>query len=68
MITTVGMIGLGIMGSAMSTNLLAAGFLVVGCDIDSKRVDDFVEKGGRSAATPSEAVEDADVAIRCNAE
>ena len=63
MITTVGMIGLGIMGSAMSTNLLAAGFSVVGCDIDSKRVDDFVEKGGRSAATPSEAVADADVVI-----
>ena len=63
MITTVGMIGLGIMGSAMSTNLLAAGFSVVGCDIDSKRVDDFVEKGGRSAATPSEAVADSDVAI-----
>ena len=63
MITTVGMIGLGIMGTAMSTNLLAAGFSVVGCDIDSKRVDDFVEKGGRSAAAPSEAVADADVVI-----
>jgi len=63
MITTVGMVGLGIMGSAISTNLLAAGFAVVGCDIDPGRVSDFVEKGGRAAATPSEAVADADVAI-----
>ena len=63
MMTTVGMVGLGIMGSAISTNLLAAEFAVVGCDINSGRVDDLVDKGGRGAATPSEAVADADVAI-----
>jgi 3-hydroxyisobutyrate dehydrogenase-like beta-hydroxyacid dehydrogenase len=32
MTTTVGMIGLGIMGGAMARNLVAAGFDVVGCD------------------------------------
>ena len=63
MTTTVGMVGLGIMGSAMSTNLLAAGFAVAGCDIDPGRIGDFDEKGGTAAASPGEAVADADVAI-----
>ena len=63
MTTTVGMGGLGIMGSAMSSNLLAAGFAVTGCDIDPDRSGDFVEKGGTAAATPGDAVAGADIAI-----
>ena len=63
MTTTVGMVGLGIMGSAMSSNLLAAGFAVTGCDIDPDRSGDFVEKGGTAAATPGDAVAGADIAI-----
>ncbi len=63
MTMTVGMVGLGIMGSAMSSNLLAAGFAVTGCDIDQGRIDDFTAKGGTSAASPREAVAEADVAI-----
>ena len=55
MTTTVGMVGLGIMGSAMSSNLLAAGFAVTGCDIDRNRIDDFRAKGGNPAASPREA-------------
>ncbi len=60
MSVTVGMVGLGIMGSAMSGNLLAAGFPVVGCDIDDVRADAFAAGGGEKAATPST------VAARCD--
>ncbi len=63
MTTTVGMVGLGIMGSAMSANLLAAGFAVTGCDIDPGRIGDFTANGGTAAASPGDAVADADVAI-----
>ncbi len=63
MTKTVAMVGLGIMGSAMSSNLLAAGFAVTGCDIDPGRIGDFVEKDGTAAASPGEAVADADIAI-----
>ena len=63
MTTTVGMVGLGIMGSAMSSNLLAAGFAVAGCDIDPGRIGDFTANGGTAAASPRDAVADADVAI-----
>ncbi len=63
MTTTVGMVGLGIMGSAMSSNLLAAGFAVTGSDIDRNRIDDFRAKGGTPAASPREAVADAEIAI-----
>ncbi len=63
MTTTVGMVGLGIMGSAMSANLLAAGFAVTGCDIDPGRIGDFTANGGTATASPGDAVADADVAI-----
>ncbi len=42
----VGMIGLGIMGSAMSANLLKAGFQMVGYDILPELVGAFTERGG----------------------
>jgi putative dehydrogenase len=49
---TVGMIGLGIMGSAMSFNLGRAGFRVVGCDLMPKRRAEHVRSGGVAAASP----------------
>lgn len=55
---SVGMIGLGAMGSAMSGNLLRAGFEVVGHDIDGDRVDALVSAGGVAASSA------ADVAAR----
>jgi len=48
-VTTVGMVGLGIMGSAMSGHLLARGFDVAGVDPAEQAVDAFVDHGGRSA-------------------
>ena len=45
---TVGMIGIGIMGSAMSKNLLEAGFPVVGYDVLPTAVMAFTEIGGKA--------------------
>jgi 3-hydroxyisobutyrate dehydrogenase-like beta-hydroxyacid dehydrogenase len=53
---TVGMIGLGIMGSAMAANLVKAGFRVVGYDVASKaravhrRAGGIVARSGRDVA------------------
>ncbi len=46
---TVGMIGLGIMGSAMSANLLRAGFRVTGYDLMPRRRAELVRSGGVAA-------------------
>jgi len=59
----IGMIGIGIMGSAMSANLLKAGYGVIGYDIDSGQVDALVRKGGTGAGCCREVTEQADVVI-----
>ncbi len=51
MVESVGMIGLGIMGSAMSTNLIRAGFNVIGYDVLAPRRDALRKAGGRPAKT-----------------
>ncbi len=45
----VGVIGLGIMGSAMSANLVGAGFSTLGYDILARRRSELVRIGGRAA-------------------
>ena len=59
----VGVIGLGIMGSAMSTNLLAAGFPVLGFDVDAGRRDEHVERGGVVCERPADVARGAGVVI-----
>jgi len=49
---TVGMVGLGIMGSAMSFNLGRSGFCVLGYDPVPKRRAEHARAGGVAAATP----------------
>ena len=61
--TRVGMLGLGIMGHAMSVNLLAAGFEVVGFDISSERRDALRDAGGTPAGSPRAVAEAAEVII-----
>lgn len=56
----IGFVGLGIMGTALSTNLLKAGFPVIGFDIDASRIDVLVRNGGAAAASAR------DVAQRCD--
>jgi 3-hydroxyisobutyrate dehydrogenase-like beta-hydroxyacid dehydrogenase len=59
----IGMIGLGIMGSAMSANLLKADFSVLGHDIVPERVEDLVNRGGAAAASCREVADNSEVVI-----
>jgi 2-hydroxy-3-oxopropionate reductase len=61
--STLGFIGLGIMGGPMAANLVKAGFDVVGYNRTSSKVDTLVAQGGRGAASVAEAVRDADVIV-----
>jgi 3-hydroxyisobutyrate dehydrogenase-like beta-hydroxyacid dehydrogenase len=55
----VGFVGLGIMGTALSANLIKAGFPVVGYDIAAQRMDELKRNGGSAAQSAR------DVAQRC---
>ena len=59
----VGVIGLGNMGGAIAANLLAAGFEVVGLDIDPARATHFESLGGLGAGSPGEVTDRADRVI-----
>jgi 3-hydroxyisobutyrate dehydrogenase-like beta-hydroxyacid dehydrogenase len=51
---TVGVIGLGLMGEVLAGRLMAAGFGVLGHDIDPAKNARLVTRGGRAAASPAE--------------
>jgi len=59
----VGLIGLGIMGSAMSRNLIAAGFDVIGYDVAPTAMQTFALLGGRAAASVSEVAAQSQIVI-----
>jgi len=59
--TTIGFIGLGIMGGPMATNLRSAGFEVIGHNRSPAKTERFVAAGGRGASSVAEAVAGADV-------
>lgn len=59
----VGMIGLGIMGSAMAANLMADGFAIVGYDVAEEALVALVEAGGAKAASPQEVGERCQIVI-----
>jgi 3-hydroxyisobutyrate dehydrogenase-like beta-hydroxyacid dehydrogenase len=54
---SIGLIGLGLMGSAAAERLLSGGFAVVGFDIDADKCADLRSLGGSVATSPKEAVE-----------
>ena len=60
---TVGMIGLGIMGSAMSANLTRAGFRVAGFDVVPRRRAEHKRTGGIAAKSPRDVAKRADLII-----
>jgi len=60
---TVGMVGLGIMGSAMSANLARGGFHVVGYDIAPRRGAELRRSGGIAARSPREVARRANIII-----
>lgn len=49
---TVGFIGLGLMGTAMTTNLITVGYDVLGYDPDPHRLAEHRDRGGRTADSP----------------
>ena len=53
----VGIAGIGIMGSAMSANLMKAGFEVVGFDPSAEALASHKARGGRVAGSPREVAE-----------
>ena len=59
----IGMIGVGIMGSALSANLLKAGYEVIGYDVAPRQLDGLVRAGGSGAGSCREVAEQADVVI-----
>lgn len=60
---SVGIVGIGIMGSAMMRNLLKDGFRVVGHDIAPAAMARIAEAGGETAASPREVAERASIVI-----
>src|ERR1035438_6946550 len=60
---SVGMIGLGTMGSAMSKNLIKARFSVIGYDVLPKAVEALVAGGGKAAQSAGEVRSGADILI-----
>ncbi|MPZ59890.1 MAG: NAD-binding protein [Propionibacteriales bacterium] len=50
----VGLVGLGLMGSAITTRQLASGYAVHGFDVLADARDDHVKRGGEPAASPAE--------------
>ena len=59
----IGIIGLGIMGSAISANLVKAGFAVTGYDIRPECGESLIGQGGMEASCVREVAEAADVVI-----
>ncbi len=51
---TVGVIGLGLMGEVLATRLMAAGFGVMGHDIDPAKNARLTARGGKAVASPAE--------------
>ena len=61
----VGFIGLGIMGTGMSRNLVDAGFDMTVWNRTPERADDVVDAGATRAGSPAEVAEAADIVVTC---
>jgi len=59
----VGVVGVGIMGSAIAGNLLRTGAAVVGYDIDARRLSDLVAAGGGAAPSASAVADQVDIVL-----
>ena len=60
---SVGVIGLGFMGSAISTNIIKEGFAVIGYDISDDQIEKFAANGGIPASSPQAVAQKAEVVI-----
>jgi 3-hydroxyisobutyrate dehydrogenase-like beta-hydroxyacid dehydrogenase len=59
----VGIVGVGIMGSAIARNLIAAGTPVTGFDIAAERRDELAAMGGKVVASAAEVADTAEVIL-----
>jgi len=57
---TIGLVGVGLVGSALATQLLARGYEVVGCDIDPQRKRAVEEQGASAVDCPAALAESCD--------
>ncbi|WDZ92255.1 2-hydroxy-3-oxopropionate reductase [Nocardiopsis sp. HUAS JQ3] len=62
-VRTIAFIGLGVMGAPMATNLVRAGFDVVGYNRSAAKTEPLVSAGGRAASSVADAVGGADAVI-----
>jgi 3-hydroxyisobutyrate dehydrogenase-like beta-hydroxyacid dehydrogenase len=62
-VTTTAVVGLGIMGSAISQHLLDGGHPVLGYDVDVDRIRELEDRGGTALGSVREAAERADVVL-----
>jgi 3-hydroxyisobutyrate dehydrogenase-like beta-hydroxyacid dehydrogenase len=63
MADAIGIIGLGIMGSAYARNLRKAGIEIVGCDVDETRFTALADTGLTRASSPAEVAAKVDLII-----
>ncbi len=61
--TKVGIVGLGIMGGPMASNLLKAGFDVIGFDVVPASLERLAGEGGTKAVSAAQAAAESDVVI-----
>lgn len=61
--TSIGFIGLGIMGGPMAANLVKAGFDVIGYDYSPARIEALARAGGQAGSGVVELVQKADIVI-----
>lgn len=59
----IGIIGLGIMGSAYARNLIDAGYPVVGTDVTQASLDELTAAGGTVAASPREVAQACEIIL-----
>lgn len=63
--TTIGFVGLGIMGLPMAKNLVTSGYTVVGYNRSNGPIEDFVDHGGEAGRSPRDVAERTDLIITC---
>ncbi len=61
----VGVIGLGVLGSAIAEVLLGNQFNILGCDPNETRAAPLIETGMAMAKSPKEVIENCDIVITC---
>ena len=54
---SIGLIGIGLVGTVLAKHFLANGLEVIGCDVDSERLDCLKRMGGSCAECPAEVAE-----------